>query len=452
MTHVLVIGGSDAGISASLRAREVDPSADVTMVVADAYPNFSICGIPFYLSGETPDWRDLAHRTRDEIEASGLTLLLDTRATSIDPSSRNVSLTGPDGVERTVSYDRLVVGTGATPIRPPIAGLDSDGVYLLHTMDDTFAVHERLETSSSAVIVGAGYIGLEMADALTHRGMSVTVLEQAPTVMTTVDADLGATIRTALETRGVRVVTGALVREISGSGGTLSVSGDGFEPVIADVVLVVVSVRPDTSLARDAGIELGVRDAIRVDRHMRTNAPDVFAAGDCVETWLRLLRRPAYMPLGTTSHKQGRVAGENAVGGHREFQGSLGTQVVKVFDLAIARTGLRDADARDAGFDPLTVELAAWDHKVYYPGATRMTVRVTGDRRDGRLLGAQIVGHFQGQVAKRVDVFAAALHHGMAVDELSDLDLSYTPPLSSPWDPVQMGAQEWVRRAAPVVG
>ncbi len=206
----------------------------------------------------------------------------------------------------------------------------------------------------------------------------------------------------------------------------------------------MVSVRPDTALARDAGIELGFRGAIGVDRMMRTNVPDVFAAGDCVETWHRLLQRSAYMPLGTTAHKQGRIAGENALGGERAFQGSLGTQVVKVFDLAVARTGLRSGDAAQGGFDPLTTQFAAWDHKVYYPGATEMTIRTTGDRRDGRLLGAQLVGNHRGQIAKRVDVFAAALHHGMRVDELSDLDLSYTPPLSSPWDPIQMSAQAWV--------
>jgi NADPH-dependent 2,4-dienoyl-CoA reductase/sulfur reductase-like enzyme len=181
---------------------------------------------------------------------------------------------------------------------------------------------------------------------------------------------------------------------------------------------------------------------------MRTTIPDVYAAGECVETWHRLLGRPAYMPLGTTAHKQGRIAGENAVGGDREFQGSLGTQVVKVFDLAIARTGLRDSDATAAGLDPFTTQFETWDHKVYYPGATRLTIRTTGNRPDGRLLGAQIVGHHQGQIAKRIDILATALHEHMRIEQLDDLDLSYTPPLSSPWDPVQMAAHDWVKRRA----
>jgi NADPH-dependent 2,4-dienoyl-CoA reductase/sulfur reductase-like enzyme len=445
--HLLVIGGSDAGISASLRARELDPSTDVTMVVADAYPNFSICGIPFYLSGETPDWRDLAHRTLEEIEASGLSLRLDTRAVRIDAGAKTVLLRTADGDEAVVGYDRLVIGTGAVPIEPPIEGIQGEGVHLLRTMNDTFALERRLEGARSAVIVGGGYIGLEMADALVQRGLEVTLLEQAPAVMTTVDEDLGALVGAELERHGVDLHTSSLVRRIQRTDGRLIVSGDGFDDASADAVLMVVSVRPDVELAQDAGVSLGVRGAIAVDRQMRTDLPDVFAAGDCVETWHRLLGAATYMPLGTTAHKQGRIAGENAVGGEREFQGSLGTQVVKVFDLAIARTGLRDRDASDAGMDPVTTSFETWDHKVYYPGATRITIRMTGDR-DGRLLGAQIVGDHRGQIAKRIDVVAAALYAGSSVEGVSDLDLSYTPPLSSPWDPVQMAAQHWVREVA----
>ncbi len=205
MPHLLVIGGSDAGISASLRARELDPSVDVTMVVADAYPNFSICGIPFYVSGETPDWHQLAHRTREEIEATGLQLRLDTRALEVDVEARTVLLRGPGGAEERVPYDRLVIGTGAVPIEPPIEGIRQDGVHLLRTMDDTFALQERLADARSAVIVGGGYIGLEMADALTHRGIEVTLLEQAPAVMTTVDVELGELIGAELARHDVRV-------------------------------------------------------------------------------------------------------------------------------------------------------------------------------------------------------------------------------------------------------
>ena len=213
----------------------------------------------------------------------------------------------------------------------------------------------------------------------------------------------------------------------------------------ADLVLLVVGVKPASDLAREAGIAIGSRGAIRVNTRMETEAPDVYAAGDCVETWHRLLQRYTYLPLGTTSHKQGRVAGENAAGGDREFAGSVGTQVVKIFDMAIARTGLRQSDAAEAGIDAATTASAFSDHKAYYPGAEEIRFRVTGDATSGKLLGAQIAGNWKSEVSKRIDIFAAALFHGMTADGFNDLDLSYTPPLSSPWDPVQMSVQAWQR-------
>jgi NADPH-dependent 2,4-dienoyl-CoA reductase/sulfur reductase-like enzyme len=459
--HIVAIGGSDAGISAALRAREVDPGAEVTVVVADAYPNFSICGIPYYVSGEVTHWRNLAHRTIADLEAAGMRLRLDTTARRIDVAGRKLLVTGPDGAEDLLGYDRLVIGTGAVPARPPIAGLDSlgpsDGVHLLHSMDDTFAVMRTLEQAdpASAVIVGAGYIGLEMADALTTKGLRVTQIEQLPEVLPTVDQQLGALVHGELEGRGVRVLTGTAVREIGrpapGESGPLrveAVTADGT-PVTehAGLVLVVTGVRPETALAVSAGASLGPRGAIAVDAMMRTGLPDVYAAGDCVITHHRLLGE-TYLPLGTTAHKQGRVAGENAAGGHREFAGSLGTQVVKIFDHAAARTGLRDHEAAAAGFAPLTIAWEADDHKAYYPGSHRIAMRFTGDRATGRLLGVQLFGHRHAEVAKRIDIAATAIYNGMTVDAISDLDLSYTPPLGSPWDAVQAGAQAWTRQAA----
>jgi NADPH-dependent 2,4-dienoyl-CoA reductase/sulfur reductase-like enzyme len=228
------------------------------------------------------------------------------------------------------------------------------------------------------------------------------------------------------------VVTDVTVKAIHQATGGLVVTGEPDFAATADLVLVVVGVRPDTELAVAAGVQTGVRGALRVDRHMRTNLPDVLAAGDCVETWHRLLNRPAYLPLGTTAHKQGRVAGETAVGGDREFAGSVGTQVVKVFELAVARTGLRDQEAQAAGFDPLTVGSTQFDHKAYYPGAHQLHLRITGDRHSGQLLGAQLVGDHRAEVAKRIDIPAGALFHHMTVDGLSDLDLSYTPTIRQP--------------------
>lgn len=459
--HLVAVGGSDAGISAALRARELDPSVDVTVVVADAYPNFSICGIPYYVSGEVGHWRNLAHRTTADLEATGMALRLNTRATSIDVDGRRLAVTNPDGSADTMPYDALVVGTGATSVRPPLPGLvgpdalgDGDGVHLLHSMDDTFSVMRTLTETApkSALIVGAGYIGLEMAEALTTRGLRVTQVEMQQEVLPTVDPELGGLIRAELQRHDVEVATSTTVDRVtrapSGAAGRLRVdahSSDG-KPLtrFVDVVLVVTGVRPDTGLGVAAGARTGIAGAIVVDEHMRTGVPDVYAAGDCVVTHHRLLGT-TYLPLGTTAHKQGRVAGENALGGNRRFAGSLGTQVVKVFDLAAARTGLREHEAMAAGHSPATSQAAADDHKAYYPGAHSLAVRVTGDQSSGLLLGAQMVGHKDGAVAKRIDTFAGALFAGLSVDAVSDLDLSYTPPLGSPWDAVQAGAQVWVR-------
>ena len=217
-------------------------------------------------------------------------------------------------------------------------------------------------------------------------------------------------------------------------------------------MLLAVGARPDSELAEQAGAKVGAQGAIVVTRQMRTNLADLFAAGDCVETYHRLLDVPTYISLGTIAHKQGRVAGENAIGGNRIFAGALGTQSLKVFDLAIARTGLSERDAREAGFDPVTTGFEANDHKAYYPGAVRLRIRLTGDRRTGRLLGGQILGNRKAEISKRIDIIATAIFQDASVDYLNDLDLSYTPPFSSPWDPVQMAAQAWCSKLPQLVG
>jgi NADPH-dependent 2,4-dienoyl-CoA reductase/sulfur reductase-like enzyme len=249
-----------------------------------------------------PDWRDLAHRTSADLEAAGLGLLLDHTARAIDPAAKQVAVTDPGGAERQLGYDRLVIGTGAVSVRPLIDGLDLPGVHVLHTMADTFALHQALTgDAGSAIIVGGGYIGLEMAEAFTARGQSVTLVEQAPAVMPTVDHELGELLGHELGRHGVQVVNDVTIKAIHQEAGGLTVAGEPDFTATADLVLVVVGVRPDTDLAVAAGMETGVRRALRVDRRMRTNLPDVLAAGDCVETWHRLLQAPTYLPLGTTA-------------------------------------------------------------------------------------------------------------------------------------------------------
>lgn len=456
--RLVAIGGSDAGISAALRARELDLKSEVSVLVADEYPNFSICGIPYHVSGEVPDWRSLAHRTAADLDATGMHLHLGTTAERIDADAHEVHMRDSLGTGSVIGYDALMIGTGALPVRPPIEGMDhlgpADHVHVIHSLGDTFGLLHSLTNSNArtVLIIGAGYLGVEMAEALAVRGLSVTQVEQLAEVLPTVDSELGRLVASELRAHGVDVVTETAVRRIRrmdpSDAAQLRVDGSSTDGTPfqreADVVLIFAGVRPDVSLAAAAGVELGIRGAIDVDRTMRTNLADVFAAGDCAVTHHRLLGT-TYIPLGTTAHKQGRTAGENAVGGHREFAGSLGTQVVKIFDMAAARTGLRDVEAIGAGFDPFTITAEADDHKAYYPGAHRIVMRWTGDRRTGRLLGVQLFGHRDAEVAKRIDIAAAAIFNEMTVDAFSDLDLSYTPPLGSPWEALQIGAQSWVR-------
>lgn len=437
--RLLVIGGSDAGISAALRARELDPNAEISVLLEDDFPNYSICGLPFYISGETPDWLKLAHRT----EFEGITIHRRHRAKRIDPAAKQVEVSA-DSVRKPFEYDRLLISTGARPRSPAIRGIDLPGVFPLHTMAHSFKLHDYLESAKPrrVVIVGAGYIGLEMADAFAHQRLEVTVVGRAGSVLPTVDPELGEIIGDELRRNSVAFQTGADAHSISQVGRTLKVAGEGWERE-CEMVLIAPGVQPNSNLGTQIGIPTGVGGALQVNRQMRTTVPDVYVAGDCGETWHRLLKRNTYLPLGTTAHKQGRTAGENMVGGNAEFAGSLGTQVVKVFNLVIARTGLRESEATREGFRAKTVDTIVSDHKAYYPGAEPICCRITGDARTGRLLGAQLIGAFGKEISKRIDIFATAIFNEMTVDQVSDLDLSYTPPLSSPWDPVQMACQAW---------
>jgi NADPH-dependent 2,4-dienoyl-CoA reductase/sulfur reductase-like enzyme len=292
-----------------LRARELDANADVIVLVADAFPNYSICGLPFYVSGETPDWHQLAHRTLDELQAAGLHILLDHQATAIEPSTHEAQTKDGHGATRILAYDRLVIATGAQPVRPPIVGLDLSGVYVLHTMQDSFRLHDAVtaNTAKSATIVGSGYIGLETADALTQRGVEVTLIGRSQSVLPTVDPPFGALVAEELRRHGVEVITGVAVEAIERDGSRLAVRAANGVRTCADLVLVAAGVLPNGALAASAGVETGINGAICVDRHMRTSVPGIYAAGDCVETWHRILQRVTYLPLGTASHNKGAL-------------------------------------------------------------------------------------------------------------------------------------------------
>ncbi len=450
MSNIVIIGGSDAGISAALRIRELNPEIIPTMIVADSFPNFSICGLPYYISQEVTRWENLAHRTREDIEDAGINLLLEHTAKIINPGKKQLQIVDKAGAVKTLDYDKLIIGTGAVSWKPEIPGIDHPGVFFLRWMQDCFQIDEflntyHLETAQApftALIIGAGYIGMEMAEALTKRGLAVHVVEFAESVMPSVDVDFGQKIRENLTRNGITVNNKIAIESIEKIGPKLIVKGTNDYEIATDMVLVAVGSVPNTELGRSIGIDTGIKGALKVNLKMETNIADVYAAGDCVETWHRILKSYTYLPLGTIAHKQGRIAGENAVGGHKEFAGTLGTQSVKILDKVVARTGFNEAEATKAGFQPVSADLETWDHKVYYPPAEKLFIRVTADKESRRILGAQMMGSYKTEVSKRIDIFAAAIYHHMIIDEFSDYDLSYTPPLSSPWDPIQMAVQK----------
>jgi NADPH-dependent 2,4-dienoyl-CoA reductase/sulfur reductase-like enzyme len=328
-------------------------------------------------------------------------------------------------------------------LKPKISGIDHPGVFFLRWMPDCFAIDEFINKRNpkTAVIIGAGYIGMEMSEALTKRGVKVTVVEFAESVMPSVDVDFGIKIREMLTQNGITVNNNITIESIDKIGNQLIVKGTNHFETATDMVLVAVGSVPNTTLGQSIRIDTGIKGAFKVNLKMETNIPDVYAAGDCVETWHRILKSYTYLPLGTIAHKQGRIAGENAVGGNKEFAGTLGTQSVKIFDKVVARTGLNENEAIKAGFQPVSVDFETWDHKVYFPPADKIYIRVTADQKTKKILGAQMLGTFKTEVSKRLDIFAIAIFHGITVNEFSDYDLSYTPPLSSPWDPVQMAVQ-----------
>lgn len=430
---LLVIGGSDAGIMAALRARELDPSTEVTMMMADAYPNLSICGLPYALSGEVPDWQALRHRTIEEIAATGLTMVPDTTAKSIDVAQHTVTAIDANGEEQVFAYDKLVVGTGARPKAGKIANVDRDDVFELHSMATFFRLQTAIAQrhAQHVAIVGAGYIGIEMAETFVRLGIEVALYQRGPEVLSTVDPDMGYTVHELLTSHGVAVHTNVAITD------TEDLFNAGH-----DLVLVVTGVQPNSEILATAGAAVDDKGRVIVDDMMQTNLPDIYAAGDLIQTKHVLLGQ-TYLPLGTTAHKQGRIAGENALGASRHFKGIVGSQVIRLFDKVIARTGILETEASAAGFAPFANTIIVDDHKAYIPGATKLKIKIIGDRQTHRLLGAQVIGEYGSEVAKRSDLYATAIQQGMTVEEFSDYDLSYSPPIAAPWDAVQQATQAW---------
>ncbi|WP_018564420.1 FAD-dependent oxidoreductase [Streptomyces sp. PsTaAH-124] len=451
--RLVVIGGDAAGMSAASQARRLRGPDELEIVAFERghFSSYSACGIPYWVSGDVEERDELIARTPEEHRARGIDLRMRTEVTEIDVAGRRVrARDAGSGAESWTSYDKLVVATGARPVRPELPGIDAPGVYGVQTLDDGEELLGGLARTRGrrAVVVGAGYIGVEMAEALIKRGYEVTVVNRGAEPMATLDPDMGRLVREAMTGLGVTMVGGTEVTGVlTGADGRARAVATGDAEYPADVVVLGIGVRPETSLARAAGLPLGDYGGLLTDRAMRVRGhEDIWAGGDCVEVLDLVSGQQRHVPLGTHANKQGQVIGTNAGGGYATFPGVVGTAVSKVCDLEIARTGLRERDARRVGLRFETVTVESTSRAGYYPGASPMTVKMLAERRTGRLLGVQIVGR-EG-AAKRVDVAAVALTAGLTVEQMTALDLGYAPPFSPVWDPVLVAA----RKAAAAVG
>jgi len=435
MARLVVIGGGAAGMSAASAARRTDPNLEIVVAEATGYASWGLCGIPYYIAGTVHDHEDLISIRPERFrEERRIDLRLHTAATGIDPTDRTVRLRTPDG-ESTLTYDRLVIAAGASPVVPPLPGVDHERVFVIRAMEEVIRLRRLIDAGQvrRCVVVGAGYIGLEMADALVERDCSVTVVEMLERVMTNLDPSMSSLVEQVVHRHVDLLLSSGLVSMSAGDDGLVCTLGDGRR-VDADAVVLAVGVQPTSTIAARAGAEMTTKGALVVDGHMRTTLPGVFAAGDVIAAPHRLLAEPTFVPLAPTANKTGRVAGTVAAGGEARFEGIVGTAVAKVFELTVARTGLTLAEATDAGLEAMATNTRAASRARYYPGTKPTDTRLVY-RGDGRLLGAQMVSE-DPAAAKRIDVVAAALHGGFGVTDLADLDLSYAPPYAPVYDPL----------------
>ena len=438
--HLIVIGGVAAGMSAAAKAKRTNSEMEVVVYEKGPHISYGACGMPYLIAGDIADYRSLLARTPEQMAKQGVQVHVRHEVTAIDPAARTVTVRDLEGEREFVQeYDKLVIATGARPVRPSLPGLDLAGVLALRSLEEGRAILRFLKDNRPrrAVIVGGGYVGVEMAETFRRLGLEVTMMIRSGQVMrATLDGDVRALLEEELARQGVQIVADQPVA-FEGSGRVETViTESGRYP--CDVALLGIGVRPGVTLAQSAGVALGATGAIATDDHMRTNLPDVYAAGDCAETFHLVTGQPAYIPLGSTANKQGRVAGSNAAGGEATFGGVVGTMVVRAFDVAVASTGLTAAQARELGYVVRAPLVKAMDASHYFPGAARIQVKLVVDEESGRLLGGQIVGRHS--AVKRIDVLATALHHRLTVSDLQRLDLSYAPPFAPVWDPILVAA------------
>jgi NADPH-dependent 2,4-dienoyl-CoA reductase/sulfur reductase-like enzyme len=444
--RLVIVGGCAAGMSAASKARRTNPDLDIVVYERTGFVAYGACGLPYYVSGLIENHNTLVVRTPEQFARQRIEVHLHHEATGIDTARRRVRVTDLEsGETREEAYDKLVIATGgraATPAGAPgFSPGELSGVFVVRAVEDGVAIREfvQREKPRRAVIVGAGYIGLEMAESFRLLGLETTVIGRPPQMLKRFDPEMAQFMQDRLEQEDVRLSLGDEVKALEGDARGRAcrvISSTGaFE---ADLVLLALGVLPNVALAEAAGVALGETGAIAIDSGMRTNLPDVFAAGDCAEAYHRVTGQGAYIPLGTTANKQGRVLGTNAGGGDAVFEGIVGTTITKAFDTYAALAGLAEKEARALGYEVKSTTIKARSRAHYYPGGAPVHVKLTMEEGSGRLLGGQIIGD-EG-AGLRINVLAGALHSGMTVEQLSQLDLAYMPSMAPVWDPLLVAA------------
>lgn len=441
--RIVIIGGVACGPKAAARARRRDPKARITVIEEGSMISYASCGIPYYVSGVVAKRSALLVRTAADFKnVSNIDILAGTRVEAIDRQGHQVHVVNLSGGETsTIQYDKLVIATGSNPIKPPFAGLNLAGIFSVKDVADADNIMGWLASSSAkrAVIVGAGLVGMEMAEVLMARGLQVSLVEALQQVLPgAMDEEIAAPLARYLTRKGVALHLGERVTSFQGEEGRVRQVVTGKSSLAADVVLLAIGVRPNVRLAREAGLAIGPSGAIAVNPMLQTTDPDIYAGGDCAENVHLVSRAGVFFPMGSTANKHGRVIGTNITGGRDMFPGVMGTTVVKAIDIHVGRTGLGEAEARAAGFDVVTALVSAPDRPDYYPGSKDVLLKVIADRKTGRMLGGQGMG--RGELAKRIDVLATAITFGGTVEALANVDLGYAPPYNTALDPLHHAA------------
>ena len=438
---VVIIGGVAAGPKVAAKVVRLRPDADVTVVEKGEFLSYAGCGLPYYISGVVAEQKELMSTPIGVLRDPGffqkvknVRVLNRTEATEIDRKGRRIRIRNLESNEESwLDYDKLVLATGANPVVPQIPGVNLPNIFTLHGVEDAEGIKTALaeDKARDVVVVGGGLIGIEVTEALVHKGCRVTVVEMLPQILRILDEEMAALVAGHLESHGVKVLTGTRVESFEGNGRVTAVLTDkGAVP--ADMVIMAIGVRPNVRLAKDAGLEIGRSGAIKVDTHMRTSDRDIYAAGDCVECVNLVTGQPCYVPLGSTANKQGRTAAMNVCNENDSFGGVLGSTVCKVFDYCVARTGLTEAAARESGYNVTTALVPAPDKAHFMPDAKPLLLKLVADSKTRKLLGAQATGPGDGD--KRINVAAMAITAGMTVDDLANADLCYAPPFSPVMD------------------